>query len=82
MGKKTKLIDSVPYYHQITLVMSPVLYVMLKSSLAPLMLADDLLLMIVWWARIIFQNTEPSPRQRVQPSSHEPGPHGYQNCEK
>jgi hypothetical protein len=62
--------------------MSPLSYVMLKSSLEPLMLAGDLLLMTVWWAMIIFQNTEPNPRQRVQPSSHAPGPHGYQNCEK
>jgi hypothetical protein len=62
--------------------MSPVLYVMLKSSLAPLMLVGDLLLMTVCSARIIFRNTEPSPRQIVQPSSHAPGSHGYQNCEK
>jgi hypothetical protein len=62
--------------------MLPALYVMLKSSLAQLKLAGDLLLMTVWWATIIFQNTVPNPRQRVQPSSHAPGPHGYQNYKK
>jgi hypothetical protein len=62
--------------------MLPVLYAMQKSFLAQLRLADDLLLMTVWWVTTILQNTAPDPGQRVQPSSHAPKLRGHQNYNK